>query len=287
MDIATGSPAPGLHRDEQQQRQATPLLEVNNVQIVYDNAIEAVRDVSLSVPEGSVVALLGSNGAGKSTLLKAISGVLHLEEGEVEKGTIRFDGQDIVHQSAENIVRNGLVQVPEGRRLFINLTVEENLQMGGYHQTPARLRELRDTVFELFPRVAERKNQIAGYLSGGEQQMVAVGRALMASPRLLALDEPSLGLAPLVIDTIYETVERMRREMNLTIFLVEQSASHALDLADYAYILENGRVVLDGESETLRNNVDVQEYYLGNAEGSERKSFRDVKHYKRRKRWLS
>jgi len=210
-----------------------PLLEINNLKIVYDGAIEAVRDVSLTVPEGAIVALLGSNGAGKSTVLKTVSGVLAIEEGEIEKGTVVFEGAPISNRSAEEIVRRGLIQVPEGRRLFANMTVEENLMMGGYLQSPARMRELRDVVFDLFPRVAERRSQIAGYLSGGEQQMVAVGRALMASPKLLALDEPSLGLAPLIIDAIYDIVERLRREMGMTILLVEQSAAHALAVADY------------------------------------------------------
>jgi branched-chain amino acid transport system ATP-binding protein len=264
-----------------------PLLEINNLKIVYDGAIEAVRDVSLTVPEGAIVALLGSNGAGKSTVLKTVSGVLAIEEGEIEKGTVVFEGAPISNRSAEEIVRRGLIQVPEGRRLFANMTVEENLMMGGYLQSPARMRELRDVVFDLFPRVAERRSQIAGYLSGGEQQMVAVGRALMASPKLLALDEPSLGLAPLIIDAIYDIVERLRREMGMTILLVEQSAAHALAVADYAYILENGRVVLDGDAAKLSRNAEVQEYYLGHSGTGERESFRDVKHYKRRKRWLS
>lgn len=263
------------------------LLAINNLKIVYDGAIEAVRDVSLAVPQGAIVALLGSNGAGKSSILKAVSGVLAIEEGEIEKGAIHFDGQSINERTAEEVVCAGLVQVPEGRRLFANLTVEENLMMGGYLQSPARLRELRDLVFELFPRVAERRDQIAGYLSGGEQQMVAVGRALMASPKLLALDEPSLGLAPLIIEAIYDTIVRMRKEIGLTILLVEQSAAQALAVADYAYILENGRVVLDGDAAKLSRNAEVQEYYLGYSASAARKSFRDVKHYKRRKRWLS
>lgn len=264
-----------------------PLLDINNLQIIYDDAIEAVRDVSLSVPEGSIVALLGSNGAGKSTVLKALSGMLEVEEGEVEKGSITFRGERLDGLSAEAIVRKGIVQVPEGRRLFINLSVEENLMMGGYLQSHAELRIRRDAVFELFPRVAEKRNQIAGYLSGGEQQMVAIGRALMASPKLLALDEPSLGLAPLVIEAIYEAIVRLRGEMGVTILLVEQSAAQALSVADYGYILENGRVVLDGDAPSLERNAEVQEFYLGYAGGGERKSFREVKHYKRRKRWLS
>lgn len=264
------------------------LLELRNVQIVYDSAVEAVRDVSLSVPEGSVVALLGSNGAGKSTLLKAVTGSLHREEGEIEKGAVFFDGRDIGHARTEEIVRGGLVLAPEGRRLFSNLTVDENLTMGAHLKSAARMRTLRETVFDLFPKLRDRRTQISGYLSGGEQQMVAVGRALMAEPRLLALDEPSLGLAPLIIDGIYATIAKMRRELNMTILLVEQNATQAMEIADYVYIMENGRVVLDGPAETMRNNLDVQEYYLGFSDGDgDRKSFRDIKHYKRRKRWLS
>lgn len=264
------------------------LLEIRNAQIIYDNAVEAVRDVSLSVPEGAVVALLGSNGAGKSTLLKAVTGTLHLEEGELTKGSIRYAEEDIGHARTERIVSQGLILVPEGRRLFANLTVEENLTMGAYRKTAAEMRRLKSMVFELFPRLHERRAQISGYLSGGEQQMVAVGRALMAEPRLLALDEPSLGLAPLIIDSIYQTIDRMRHELKMTIFLVEQNASQAMEIADYVYIMENGRVVLDGPAEKMRSNLDVQEYYLGfSAGGGERKSFRDIKHYKRRKRWLS
>ena len=267
---------------------ADPLLQITNARIVYDNAVEAVRDVSLTVPEGSVVALLGSNGAGKSTLLKAVTGTLHLEEGKLEKGAIRFAGQDLSHARTDSIVTQGLVLVPEGRRLFVNLTVEENLTMGAHLKSSADMRRLKETVFELFPKLRDRRSQISGYLSGGEQQMVAVGRALMAEPRLLALDEPSLGLAPLVIDTIYDTIARMRTELRMTIFLVEQNATQAMNLADYVYIMENGRVVLDGPAEKMRTNLDVQEYYLGFSGGGEdRKSFRDIKHYKRRKRWLS
>ncbi|MEC7257092.1 MAG: ABC transporter ATP-binding protein [Pseudomonadota bacterium] len=275
------------HR-QQPGRATGPLLEIRNAQIVYDNAVEAVRDVSLSVPEGSVVALLGSNGAGKSTLLKAVTGTLHLEEGELTKGSVHFDGADIGHTKTAQIVSNGMVLVPEGRRLFANLTVEENLTMGAHLKSGADMRRRKETVFDLFPRLHERRSQISGYLSGGEQQMVAVGRALMAGPRLLALDEPSLGLAPLIIGSIYETIVKMRKELNMTILLVEQNASQAMEIADYVYIMENGRVVLDGPAETMRQNQDVQEYYLGFSGGDgARKSFRDIKHYKRRKRWLS
>ena len=267
--------------------ETTPLLEFRNLQIVYDNAIEAVRDVSVSVPEGSIVALLGSNGAGKSSLLKAMSGVLYAEEGEIENGSVHFCGEDLGPLRPDEIVRRGLIQVPEGRRIFVSLTVEENLQVGGFTIGAALARERREQAFELFPRLAERKDQIAGYMSGGEQQMLAIARALMGGPKLLALDEPSLGLAPLIIDRIYEVIATLRRETGLTVLLVEQNAQRALQIADYGYILENGRVVLDGPADKLERNQDVQEFYLGSSGVGERKSMRDVKHYKRRKRWLS
>ena len=263
-----------------------PLLEFRNVRVVYDKAIEAVRDVSIAVPEGGIVALLGSNGAGKSTLLKAMSGILYTEEGAIENGAIRFREQDVHHLAPDDLVRRGIVQVPEGRRVFASLTIDENLQMGGYTKSTSELRERRETVFALFPRLFERRGQIAGYMSGGEQQMLAIGRALMTNPVLLALDEPSLGLAPLIIDRIYEVIAKLRHELKMTVLLVEQNAQRALDIADYAYILETGRVVLDGTPQKLAANEDVQEFYLG-VSGSGRKSMRDVKHYKRRKRWLS
>jgi len=267
-------------------RQQAALLEFRNMRIVYDNAIEAIRDVSIAVPEGGIVALLGSNGAGKSTLLKAMSGILYTEEGEIENGSIRFRGEDVHRLAPDELVRRGIVQVPEGRRVFPALTIEENLQMGGYTRTKAEARERRDKVFAMFPRLFERRDQIAGYMSGGEQQMLAIGRALMTDPVLLALDEPSLGLAPLIIDRIYEVIVRLRSEMKMTVLLVEQNAQRALDIADYAYILETGRVVLDGTAQKLAANEDVQEFYLG-VSSSGRKSLREVKHYKRRKRWLS
>lgn len=266
---------------------AAPLLAFRNIQVVYDNAIEAVRDVSIDVPEGAIVALLGSNGAGKSTLLKAMSGVLYAEEGALDNGTIHFRGEDIGALPPDAIVRRGLVQVPEGRRIFPALTVEENLTVGGFTIPAATVRERRDRAFALFPRLAERRTQIAGYLSGGEQQMLAIGRALMAGPKLLALDEPSLGLAPQIIDRIYDVIASLRRDLGLTVLLVEQNAALALEIADYGYILENGRVVLDGSAERLLLNEDVREFYLGTGGGGERRSMRDVKHYKRRKRWLS
>lgn len=264
-----------------------PALAVQNIQIVYGGAIEAVRDVSLQVPPGQIVALLGSNGAGKSSVLKAISGVLDAEDGEIEKGSIHLYGEAIERTAAPAIVRRGMVQVPEGRRLFASLTVDENLVVGAHLQGTGKLAEMRDFVYDLFPRLADRRKQTAGYLSGGEQQMVAIGRALMSQPKVLALDEPSLGLAPLIVTEIFNTIRRLRESTNLTILLVEQNASRALAIADYAYIMENGRVVLDGTSEQLRRNQDVREFYLGLSSQAGRTHMKDVKHYKRRKRWLS
>ncbi|MDR6861107.1 ABC transporter ATP-binding protein [Variovorax guangxiensis] len=266
---------------------APPALAVHNIQVVYGGAIEAVRDVSLEVRSGQIVALLGSNGAGKSTVLKAVSGVLDTEDGEIEKGSVHLFGEAVERAPAPAIVAQGMVQVPEGRRLFATLTVEENLVVGAHLQGAGRLAETRDYVYTLFPRLADRRKQIAGYLSGGEQQMVAIGRALMSRPKVLALDEPSLGLAPLVVTEIFNTIRKLRESSGLTILLVEQNANRALAIADYAYIMENGRVVLDGTSEQLRRNQDVREFYLGLSSQPGRTSMKDVKHYKRRKRWLS
>ncbi|MCK1624239.1 ABC transporter ATP-binding protein [Bradyrhizobium sp. 147] len=280
IPLQTPSPAP------QAATMPDGLLEFRNIRVVYDNAIEAIRDVSIMVPQGGVVALLGSNGAGKSTLLKAMSGILYTEEGVIENGSIRFRGEDVHQLPPDELVRRGMVQVPEGRRVFAALTIDENLQMGGYTRTGPDARERRDQVFALFPRLYERRDQIAGYMSGGEQQMLAIGRALMTDPVLLALDEPSLGLAPLIIDRIYEVIVRLRDELKMTVLLVEQNAQRALDIADYGYILETGRVVLDGTAKKLAANEDVQEFYLGASSGN-RKSLREIKHYKRRKRWLS
>lgn len=262
-------------------------LSLHNVQVVYGGAIEAVRDVSLEVRAGQIVALLGSNGAGKSTVLKAASAVLDAEDGEIEKGSVQLFGADIRGDSAPAIVRKGLVQVPEGRRLFGTLTVEENLVVGAHLQDRRQLGEGREAVYALFPRLADRRLQLAGYLSGGEQQMVAIGRALMSRPKVLALDEPSLGLAPLIVQEIFGVIGKLRDEQGLTILLVEQNATRALAIADYAYIMENGRVVMDGTSEQLRRNADVREFYLGLSSQQGRTSMRDIKHYKRRKRWLS
>jgi branched-chain amino acid transport system ATP-binding protein len=264
-----------------------PVLAVHNIQIVYGGAIEAVRDVSLEVQAGQIVALLGSNGAGKSTVLKAISAVLDAEDGEIEKGSIQLFGRNVEKALAPDIVRQGLVQVPEGRRLFATLTVDENLVVGAHLQSRQLLDEERQNVFRLFPRLAEKRDVIAGYLSGGEQQMVAIGRALMSRPKVLALDEPSLGLAPLIVSEIFSAIETLRAKNGLTILLVEQNASRALAISDYAYIMENGRVVLDGTCDALRRNADVREFYLGLSAQQGRTNMRDVKHYKRRKRWLS
>jgi branched-chain amino acid transport system ATP-binding protein len=264
-----------------------PALAVHNIQVVYGGAIEAVRDVSLEVRPGQIVALLGSNGAGKSSVLKAISGVLDAEDGEIEKGSISLFGRSIERESAPGIVLQGMVQVPEGRRLFATLTVEENLVVGAHLQSADKLASTREYVYQLFPRLAERRRMVAGYLSGGEQQMVAIGRALMSQPKVLALDEPSLGLAPLVVSEIFSSIRKLQESSGMTILLVEQNASRALAIADYAYIMENGRVVLDGSSEQLRKNQDVREFYLGLSSQSGRTHMKDVKHYKRRKRWLS
>lgn len=263
------------------------MLRLSNVQIMYDRSIEAVRDVSLSVDEGVIVALLGSNGAGKSTLLKAISNVLYPEEGEVMNGALTFGDADLRRIAADEIVRRGVVHVPEGRRLFPLMTVEENLSMGAFLKTQAEMKRDLDRVYSLFPRLKERRSAVAGYLSGGEQQMAAIGRALMAKPRLLMLDEPSLGLAPQIIDQIFETIIALNKDENMAILLVEQNASLALDIADYGYIMENGRVVLDGPARQIAGNDDVKEFYLGFGESGARKNYREVKHYKRRKRWLS
>ncbi|WP_340263995.1 ABC transporter ATP-binding protein [Sulfitobacter pontiacus] len=263
------------------------MLNVNNVQIVYDNVIEAVRDASLSVDEGQIVTLLGSNGAGKSTILKGISGVLYPEDGDIIGGTITLNGESLIGRKPDEIVRSGVVMVPEGRQLFEPLTVEENLMMGGITRSRSGATEALENVFDIFPRVKEKRSTIAGYLSGGEQQMVAIGRALMSSPRLLMLDEPSLGLAPQIIAEIFAAVSDLSKQNNVSVLLVEQNAELALSIASYAYIIENGRVVMDGTPDKLMDNEDVKEFYLGFSESGHRRNMRDVKHYKRRKRWLS
>ena len=264
-----------------------PLLRLNNIEVLYDDVILVLRGLSLEVGEGKIAALLGSNGAGKTTTLKAISGLLYVEDGEVTDGTIAFDGEEIQGMDAHRIVEKGVFQVLEGRRVFEHLTVRENLAAGAYTRRDRRAAAAGlEKVFHYFPALAERRRQLAGHLSGGEQQMVALGRALMASPRMMLLDEPSLGLAPILVESIFEIVQRINREEGTTILLVEQNARLALEVADYGYIMEGGRVVLEGSASELRTNEDVKEFYLGLGDAG-RRSYRDVKHYRRRKRWLS
>ncbi len=263
------------------------VLEVNNIEVVYNEVILVLKGLSLKVPKGHIIALLGSNGAGKSTTLKAISGLLKSEDGEVTDGKILYEGENINNSDPEDIVRKGIFQVMEGRRVFKELTVDENLIAGAYTRTDTEnIKKDKEYIYELFPALKRRMNMRAGYLSGGEQQMLAIGRALMAKPKLLLLDEPSLGLAPLLVREIFEKIQQINKE-GTTILLVEQNANLALQIAHYGYIMENGKVVLDGPAEVLRNNDDVKEFYLGLTEVGKKKSYRDVKHYRRRKRWLS
>ena len=261
-------------------------LKISNAQVFYDGSIEGLHDVSLEVMPGQIVCLLGPNGSGKSTLLKAISGVLYPEKGVLVNGSIHFGETDLGLLPPEAIVRSGIVHVPEGRRLFAKLSVEENLVMGGYIiGSRERLRRM-DNVFSLFPDLTEHRGRIAGYLSGGQQQMVAIGRALMAEPSVLMLDEPSLGLAPQIVARIFETVSKLRTN-NISVLLVEQNARIALEVCDYGYVLERGRIVFDGTAKDLLQSTEIQEFYLGSGGSSAEKSLRDVKHYRRRKRWLS
>lgn len=264
------------------------MLTLNNIEVIYNDVILVLKGLSLKVPAGKIVALLGANGAGKTTTLKAISGLLEPENGAVTDGSIEFDGQRIDTLEAAAIVRQGIFQVMEGRRVFEHLTVEENLRVGGYtRRDTAQIAQSIEEIYTLFPRLKERRSHTSGYLSGGEQQMLAIGRALMAKPQVILLDEPSLGLAPLLVADIFDKIKRINQEHKTTILLVEQNARLALNVADHAYIMENGRIVLEGSPADLRNNADVREFYLGFTVGGERKSYREVKHYKRRKRWLS
>jgi branched-chain amino acid transport system ATP-binding protein len=268
--------------------EATPLLKVNNVEVIYDHVILVLKGISLVIPEGGIVALLGANGAGKSTTLKAISNLLRVERGEVTKGSIEFHGTRIDREDAAALVRRGIVQVMEGRRIFEHLTVEENLRTGAYTRRNGQgISGDLARVYEYFPRLRERRSVKGGYISGGEQQMVAIGRALMARPKLMLLDEPSMGLAPILVQEIFDIVVRMNREEQVAILLAEQNAAMALRVVQYGYVMENGRIVLDGEAQMLRENEDVKEFYLGLTGVGQRRSYRDVKHYRRRKRWLS
>ena len=265
-----------------------PILTLNNVEVMYHEVILALKGVSLEVPRGAIVALLGANGAGKSTTLKAISGLLRHENGAVTDGSIEFLGQRVERKSAEEIAKLGIIQVIEGRRVFEHLTVEENLRVGAHLQgNGTRLRRGLEMVYTYFPRLRERRHVPAGFVSGGEQQMTVICRALMTAPRLLLLDEPSMGLAPLLIKEIFEIIGRLNREEAIAILLVEQNVKLALAVAPYAYVLENGRLVMHGSAATLRENPDIRDFYLGLTELGARKSFRDLKHYKRRKRWLT
>jgi branched-chain amino acid transport system ATP-binding protein len=264
------------------------MLSLNNIEVIYDNVILVLKGVSLAVREGGITAVLGANGAGKTTTLKAVSGLLRAERGEVTKGSIELSGQRIDGLAPFEVVARGVVQVFEGRRVLEHLSVEENLIAGAHtRRNGSDVQRSIERVYEYFPRLAERRAQQAGYLSGGEQQMLVIGRALMANPKVMLLDEPSLGLAPLLVEEIFRIIQRLNREERLTVMLVEQNAGVALAIADHGYVMENGRIVLDGSAAQLRDNDDIKEFYLGLTQVGARKSYRDVKHYKRRKRWLS
>ena len=264
------------------------MLAVNNIEVIYDHVILVLKGVSLEVPEQGIVALLGANGAGKTTTLKAISNLLRAERGDITKGSIEFQGRRIDRMSSSELVQQGVIQVMEGRHCFEHLTVEENLLTGAYTRKDGHAAIQRDLelVYSYFPRLANRKSAQAGYTSGGEQQMTAIGRALMSRPKIMLLDEPSMGLAPQLVEEIYEIVERLNRDEGVTFLLAEQNTNIALRYADHGYILENGRVVLEGSAAGLRENTDVKEFYLG-ISGGEKINFRQVKHYRRRKRWLT
>jgi branched-chain amino acid transport system ATP-binding protein len=264
------------------------MLVIQNLEVVYSDVIWVLRGVSLTVPEGSMICLLGSNGAGKSTTLKAISGVLKLQLGEITGGFVEFEGRRLNSMSAQEIARAGIIQCFEGRRLFKHLTTEENLRMGGYLLTSsAEMKSRLDMVYSYFPLLLNLTQRISGYLSGGEQQMLVIGRALMAKPKIMLLDEPSLGLAPLTTKEIFSIIQRLNKEEKVGILLVEQNTKAALAITDYGFVMENGRTVLDGEAEKLKVNEDVKEFYLGLSQVGTKKSFRDTKFYKRRKRWLA
>lgn len=265
------------------------MLNVNNIEVIYMDVIQVLRGVSLEVGDGKVVALLGANGGGgKTTTLKAISGLLKTEEGKVTDGSIDFDGKRIDKYDPEDIAAMGISQVMEGRRVFEHLNVEENLLIGAHSRKSwVEIKKDMGMVFEYFPKLRNLRHQMSGYLSGGEQQMLVVGRALMARPKLILLDEPSLGLSPLLVEEIYEIIQRINTEQRTSMLLVEQNAIAALNIAGYGYIMENGKIVLDGPAEKLRDNEDVKEFYLGLSSVGSKKSYREVKHYKRRKRWLA
>jgi len=266
----------------------TSLLEVNNIEVVYHDIIQVLRGVSLSVAEGSIVSLLGTNGAGKTTTLRAISGLLKPENGFIKDGHIRFRGVDVTNRLGTEVVRHGAVMVPEGRRVFKHLTVDENIRSGSITRKDGAAGVRRDMklMYEHFPRLSRVTNRLAGYCSGGEQQMIAIARALMAAPRMLMLDEPSLGLAPLLVMEIFDRIRDINQELKTTILVVEQNAKVALEISQYAYIMESGKIVMEGPAAELKQNPDVKEFYMGITRGGGRKSFKEVKSYKRRKRWM-
>ena len=281
------SEAASLTRDAPDSAGAAVILSVNNIEAIYDHVILVLKGVSLEVPQGGIVALLGANGAGKTTTLKAISNLLRAERGEVTKGSIEFQGARVDALTPNDLVKAGVVQVMEGRHCFEHLTIEENLLTGAYTRGDGRgaIQADLELVYDYFPRLKERRGAMAGYTSGGEQQMCAIGRALMSRPKMILLDEPSMGLAPQLVEGIFETVKRLNEDEGVSFLLAEQNTNVALRYARYGYILESGRVVMDGDAGKLRENEDVKEFYLG-LSASGRKSYRDVKHYKRRKRWL-
>jgi branched-chain amino acid transport system ATP-binding protein len=266
------------------------MLKVNNIEVVYSDVILVLRGVSMEIGKGQIVSILGANGAGKSTTLKAISGLLRTQEGEVTRGNIEFEGERIDHLTPDEIVRRGIVQVLEGRPIFQHLSTEENLLIGSLIRSRAgngaAISQDLEQVYHYFPRLKDLRKRTCGYLSGGEQQMLVIGRAIMAQPRLMLLDEPSLGLAPMLVQEIFHIIQRINEESGVSILLVEQNANVALQIASYAYVMETGRVVLDGTAEQMADNADIKEFYLGLTQLGERKSYREVKHYKRRKRWL-
>jgi branched-chain amino acid transport system ATP-binding protein len=264
------------------------ILKLNNVEVMYHEVILVLKGISIDVPYGGIVALLGANGAGKSTTLKSISGLLKHEDGEVTDGSIEFMGEKIHHLHAEEIAKRGIFQIIEGRRVFEHLTVEENLKVGAHLRARgSAMKERLEMVYRYFPRLVERRNVMAGFISGGEQQMAVIGRALMAQPKLMLFDEPSMGLAPLLIKEIFEIITQLNRDEKISLLLVEQNVKLALTVAPYAYVLENGRLVMHDTSGKLKENPDIRDFYLGLSDRGERKSFRHVKHYKRRKRWLT
>jgi branched-chain amino acid transport system ATP-binding protein len=262
------------------------VLKLNNVEVKYLGVILVLRGVSFEIREGTIVSLLGSNGAGKTTTLKAISGLLHTEQGDVTSGTIEYNGQRIEKMNTEQIAKNGIIQVMEGRMALEHLTVEENLRLGGYILKNKNMKEDIEMVYDYFPKLKYLRYATSGYLSGGEQQMMVLGRAMMAHPKIMLLDEPSMGLAPLIVEEIYAMIKRFNEEEKNSILIVEQNARAALAISEYAYVMENGRIVLDGPSSKLVENEDIKEFYLGLSKLGEKKSYRAVKHYKRRKRWL-